>query len=118
MCQGIKGNKGVQNMKHGLKYFNRAERSVIRRIKRRRPGWGGVRFLAVALVWLGAGQAFATTQVSDLIVINGQPQPLDSLPLEQYYGPGQPRPRFKAPNTATWRGYVATWALDGGRLYL
>lgn len=35
-------------------------------------------------------------------------------PLEQYYSPGNPRPKFRAPNTATGRGYIATWEIDQG----
>ena len=62
--------------------------------------------------------ALATTQSSDILYLNGQKHSLDSLPLEQYYGPGNPRPKFRAPNTATWRGYIATWEIDRGVLYL
>jgi hypothetical protein len=62
--------------------------------------------------------ALATTQFSDILYVNGQKCSLDSLPLEQYYGPGNPRPKFRAPNTATWRGYIATWEIDRGVLYL
>jgi hypothetical protein len=62
--------------------------------------------------------ALATTQFSDILYLNGQKHSLDSLPLEPYYGPGNPRPKFRAPNTATWRGYIATWEIDGGALYL
>ena len=62
--------------------------------------------------------ALATTQFSEILYLNGQKHPLVSLPLEPYYGPGNPRPKFRAPNTATWRGYIATWEIDGGVLYL
>ena len=62
--------------------------------------------------------AVATTQSSDILYLNGQEQSLESLPLEQYYGPGNPRPKFRAPNTATWRGYIATWEIDRGVLHL
>jgi hypothetical protein len=60
----------------------------------------------------------ATTQFSDILYLDGQKYFLDSLPLEQYYGPGNPRPKFRAPNTATWRGYIATWEIDRNILYL
>ncbi|MGA9756689.1 MAG: hypothetical protein WBV23_16265 [Desulfobaccales bacterium] len=60
----------------------------------------------------------ATTQSSDILYLNGQTHSLESLPLEQYYGPANPRPKFRAPNTATWRGYIATWEIDRGILYL
>jgi len=62
--------------------------------------------------------ALATTQFSDILYLTGQKYSLDSLPLEAYYGPGNPRPKFRAPNTATWRGYIATWEIDRGVLYL
>lgn len=64
------------------------------------------------------GAALATTQFSDILYLNGQEHSLESLPLEQYYGPGNPRPKFRAPNTATWRGYIATWEIDRGVLHL
>ena len=52
------------------------------------------------LCFLVPAAALATTQFSD----NPGPETfLDSLPLEPYYGPGNPRPKFRAPNTATWR---------------
>jgi hypothetical protein len=70
----------------------------------------------LGLLW--AEKALATTQIPDSLYLNGQKHFLDSLPLEQYYGPSNPRPQFRAPNTATWRGYVATWEIDGGGLYL
>jgi hypothetical protein len=64
------------------------------------------------------GAALATTQFSDILYLDGQEHSLESLPLEQYYGPGNPRPKFRAPNTATWRGYIATWEIDRGVLHL
>jgi hypothetical protein len=62
--------------------------------------------------------ALATTQFPEILYFNGQKHSLDSLPLEPYYGPENPRPKFRAPNTATWRGYIATWEIDRGVLYL
>jgi hypothetical protein len=62
--------------------------------------------------------ALATTQFSEILYLNGEKHSLETLALEQYYGPGNPRPKFQAPNTATWRGYIATWEIDRGVLYL
>jgi hypothetical protein len=62
--------------------------------------------------------ALATTQIPESIIIDGQKQSLFTNPLESYYGKNNPRPPFKAPNTATWRGYVGTWEIDRGVLYL
>lgn len=71
-----------------------------------------------ALCFLVPEFALATTQFSDILYLKGQKHSLDSLPLEPYYGPGNPRPKFRAPNTATWRGYIATWEIDRDVLYL
>jgi hypothetical protein len=62
--------------------------------------------------------ALATTQFSEILYLDGQKHSLDTLLLEPYYGPENPRPKFRAPNTATWRGYIATWEIDQGVLYL
>jgi hypothetical protein len=70
------------------------------------------------LCFLVPEAALGTTQFSEVLYLNGQKNSLDSLPLEPYYGPGNPRPKFSAPNTATWRGYIATWEIDQGILYL
>jgi hypothetical protein len=78
------------------------------------------RMIAVlgVLAFLIPQAALATTQFSDILYLDGQKHSLDSLPLEAYYGPGNPRPKFRAPNTATWRGYIATWEIDRGVLSL
>lgn len=74
---------------------------------------------ALAVLALMAPQAAqATVQFPDIIYIDGQKNFLHSNPLEQYYGPHNPRPHFRWPNTATWRGYIATWEIDRGTLYL
>jgi len=80
-----------------------------------------LKLMIAALGLLGSlvpGAALATTQTSDILYLNGQKHALESLPLEPYYGPGNPRPKFRAPNTATWRGYIATWEIDRGILHL
>jgi hypothetical protein len=80
-----------------------------------------MRVLLVTLVVLGllAPQAaLATTQVSEVIIIEGQKHSLSSLPLEQYYKAGRSRPQFRSPNTANRRGYLGIWEINQGRLYL
>jgi len=72
----------------------------------------------VVLAFLVPQAALATVQIPDSIIIEGQKHSLYSLPLEQYYRDGHPRPQFRWPNTATWRGYRATWEIKGGVLYL
>lgn len=75
--------------------------------------------IALAVLALLVPQAtLATTQVPESIIIDGQKHSLFTSPLESYYGKGNPRPKFKSPNTANWRGYVSTWEIDGARLYL
>jgi hypothetical protein len=37
---------------------------------------------------------------------------------ESYSRNGAPRPNFTFRSTANWRGYIATWEIDNGVLYL
>jgi hypothetical protein len=80
-----------------------------------------LQIMIAALVVLGflvPQVALATTQSSDILYLDGQKHALETLALEEYYGLGNPRPKFRAPNTATWRGYIATWEIDRGVFYL
>lgn len=62
----------------------------------------------------------ATGQQGDLILIDGKEFPLLVTPLEDYYTgeKEKERPSFPALGTSNWRGYVATWEIRDGRLYL
>jgi hypothetical protein len=60
----------------------------------------------------------ATAQEADVLFYQGKEYALLSNPLESYYGRGIERPEFQSPHTANWRGYVATWEIDNGVLYL
>ncbi len=63
--------------------------------------------------------AYATGQAPDRLLIDGEMHMLDTNPLAPYLaGLGERRPRFDAPTSALWRGYVATWELREGRLLL
>ena len=61
-----------------------------------------------------------TAQEADLILIDGVQQQLLTNPLEAY------REKYRRdiiflqdhPNTGCWRGYVAKWEIDKGRLFL
>ena len=62
-----------------------------------------------------------TAQLADLILIDGVQHKLFSNPLEAY------RERYRrdmvfypddSPNTGCWRGYVAEWEIDEGKLFL
>lgn len=58
-----------------------------------------------------------TAQMPDMIVIEGVDHALFSEPLEAYYQLER-RPHFIPLHTANWRGYVASWEVRDGRLYL
>jgi hypothetical protein len=62
----------------------------------------------------------ATGQEADRILIGGKEFSLLVNPLEDYYTGGREkeRPSFPSLSTANWRGYVATWEIQNGRLYL
>ena len=68
--------------------------------------------------------AVATPQAPDKLIYEGKPYDLFSNPLESYFESGKDRPRFfidpdpKHLLTGLWRGYIATWKIEGGALYL
>jgi hypothetical protein len=70
------------------------------------------------LVLLMPGAALTTNQRAEVIYLNGQRHWLHTLPLEEYYGPGNPRPNFTAYATFCWRGYIGVWEIRKGVLYL
>lgn len=59
-----------------------------------------------------------TAQFYEVLLHEGRPQVLYSTPLESYFETIKPRPEGLHRNTALERGYVGTWELDDGRLYL
>ena len=84
---------------------------------RMRKLWIGILIL-IAL----APVAHATPQAPDVLVYNGKTYELLANPLEDYYSDKRRRPRFMIePHTVisgAWRGYVASWEIIDGRLYL
>jgi len=75
------------------------------------------------LVWLFLmlpGIAWATAQFPDYLIRDGETLPIFSNPLESYFDADHPKPRhlFRHSCTANWRGYVATWKVENGDLYL
>lgn len=75
------------------------------------------------IVWLSSvllvPTAFATAQVSDVIHLDGKPESLNTNPLRPFLqeNPGLlPQSDFRS--TANWRGYVATWEVEGSSLQL
>lgn len=61
-----------------------------------------------------------TAQIPDRLIHRGRELDLCALPLEGYLKrlPKARRPKFVPGSTANWRGYVATWEIIDGRLFL
>ena len=60
-----------------------------------------------------------TTQVPDVLGLDGEKHDIASLPLEEYRRKrGVQLPTLPRNCSALWRGYIATWELCEGRLYL
>lgn len=60
-----------------------------------------------------------TAQIAEKLLFNGQWHSLCELPLDVFFALGGKSPHFAYPNnTALWRGYVGTWSIENGRLYL
>lgn len=59
-----------------------------------------------------------TSQIPDTIYYQGRRCQLMATPLEAYFEQGAPRPELDCSYSALWRGYIATWRLEGGQLFL
>ncbi|EED31279.1 conserved hypothetical protein [gamma proteobacterium NOR5-3] len=59
-----------------------------------------------------------TAQIADVLIAGNDRMQLFTNPLEMFFEKMGTRPDFTLPSTANWRGYVATWDLTDGRLYL
>ena len=57
-------------------------------------------------------------QYMENIIIGGNEYPILTLPLESYWGVGNPRPLLKSYGNFCLRGYVGTWKIESGELYL
>lgn len=68
---------------------------------------------------LTAGPALATAQQGDVLIVNGKEEALYTNPLADWLAlhPGA-LPKSDVTSTANWRGYVATWELADGKLWL
>jgi hypothetical protein len=66
--------------------------------------------------------AAATGQQPDILIYKGKTYDLFANPLESFYKNEKDKPLFRVrPNvmsTGNWRGYVATWKIENGFLYL
>jgi hypothetical protein len=59
-----------------------------------------------------------TAQFSEKLIYQGEEHRLFSNPLEDYFALGGYNPGLTSFCTALWRGYVGTWEIVDGRLYL
>jgi len=59
-----------------------------------------------------------TAQASETLIYKGEKLALCTNPLETYLSSTSPKVEFYATSTALWRGYIGTWTIEGGRLYL
>jgi hypothetical protein len=59
-----------------------------------------------------------TAQVSEALRYEGQDSCMLSLPLEDYFSMSGHHPKFRFTHTGNWRGYVGSWEIRNGRLYL
>lgn len=59
-----------------------------------------------------------TAQISERLIYEGQQLSMCTNPLSLYFAMGGDGPKFEYNCTALWRGYVGTWEVVDGRLYL
>lgn len=59
-----------------------------------------------------------TSQIPDIIFYQGRRCDLVATPLEAYFEHGAARPELDCSYSALWRGYIATWQLVDGQLFL
>jgi hypothetical protein len=74
---------------------------------------------ALSVFVLVATNTIASVQVPDVIIIGGKNESLDTNPLAPYLS-AHPKviPKSDDPATDNWRGYVATWEILDGKLFL
>lgn len=76
----------------------------------------------LAVILLTPVSISATSQDPDVLIYKGQTYQLFANPLEPFFKSAKERPKFFVrPGTVTsgnWRGYVATWEIEDGFLYL
>jgi hypothetical protein len=59
-----------------------------------------------------------TAQAHEKLLYEGKEYWLSTEPLEEYFSRHPPRPQIPPPSSACWRGYMGTWLVEEGRLYL
>jgi hypothetical protein len=78
------------------------------------------KLLLMLLILCGVPSALvATAQDPDFLIWNGKQYFILTNPLEQYFETHpEKRPQPEIVSSANWRGYVATWEVNGGMLTL
>lgn len=79
------------------------------------------KLILALLLFIGfSSNVSATAQMPDLLIYEGKKVGIFSNPLETYFDKNHRRPTelFKFSCTASWRGYLATWEIKDGFLYL
>ena len=59
-----------------------------------------------------------TAQIAEKMFYKGEELSLCDEPLHYFLQAIKKNLKFEAPSTALWRGYVGTWTIEDGRLYL
>ena len=59
-----------------------------------------------------------TAQTPEILWLDGEKHALFADPIAAYFDEVGTRPKFRAPHTACWRGYVGQWELIDNKLYL
>ena len=59
-----------------------------------------------------------TAQIPEKLIYKGEELNLCSTPLEPFFQNTRFPRRLASTSTALWRGYVGTWSIEDGRLYL
>jgi hypothetical protein len=59
-----------------------------------------------------------TAQRNDFLYVSIYKYPINSEPLSAYIENLPIKPKFVAPSTACWRGYIATWKIIDNKLHL
>jgi hypothetical protein len=80
-------------------------------------------FIFIFLLTVSLFRTFATPQIPDRLIYNGDTLSIFANPLEQLYDNDSIRPNFFDKNescesTACWRSYVAEWIIIDDNLYL
>jgi len=72
----------------------------------------------LACIFFSISHVFATTQETDLIIVEGHSYRSHKLPSLKDAFPESKLPEFVMLHTANYKGYRATWAIAQGQLFL